>query len=98
MSAALAHPLLRRAAAAGAERELPLVMPLDDGRIVDGTIDLVIPAAAGEPAVVVDFKTALGSGEDQTARLEAYTRQLSWYLWALERGRGERARGVLLLL
>ena len=98
VSAALAHPLLRRAASGGAERELPLLLPLEDGRVVEGTIDLVLPAGGAEPAVVVDFKTALGAGDDQAARLEAYSRQLSWYLWAFEQGRGEVARGVLLLV
>jgi ATP-dependent helicase/nuclease subunit A len=94
VSAALAHPLLRRAAAAGAERELPLLLPLDDGRVVEGTIDLVIPAGDSQSVVVVDFKTDVDPGP----RLDHYVRQLSWYLWALERGRGGAARGVLLLL
>jgi hypothetical protein len=48
--------------------------------------------------VVVDFKTDLGAGPDPGPRVDAYTRQVSWYLWALERGRGEAARGVLLLV
>jgi ATP-dependent exoDNAse (exonuclease V) beta subunit len=96
VSVALAHPLLRRAAAAagGAERELPLLLPLPDGRVVEGTIDLVIPAGGGESAVVVDFKTDLEPGP----RLDAYVRQVSWYLWALDRGRGVAGKGALLLV
>ena len=88
---ALAHPLVRRALSASRlYRELPITATADDGRIVEGTIDL----AFQENGVwnVVDFKT-----DPDVAILQAhYRRQLQWYLFAMERITGRATRGWLL--
>src|SRR5216684_2533313 len=54
--ATLEHPLLRRAATAErCHRELPLLLPLGDGRTLEGVVDLAF-LENGE-WTVVDFKT-----------------------------------------
>jgi len=89
--AALAHPLLRAAAAAPeVHREAPFVRRLDDGGIVEGVIDLVF--RNGDEWVVIDFKT-----DDDTSQLtERYSLQAGWYVDATCRLLGGRARAVLL--
>ena len=88
---AMAHPLVRRARSASRlYRELPIVAKTDDGRIVEGTIDL----AFQENGVwnIVDFKT-----DPDLAILQAHYRcQLQWYLFAMARITGRAARGWLL--
>ena len=88
---ALAHPLVRRAQSASRlYRELPIIAKTDDGRMVEGTIDL----AFQENGVwnIVDFKT-----DPDVAILQAhYRRQLQWYLFAMERITGRATRGWLL--
>ena len=88
---ALAHPLLRRAAAAERRhREAPFVLDRGGGSLVEGTLDL---AFFDDGAwTVVDFKT----DADVDAQLERYRRQLAWYVYALRTITGEEARGVLL--
>ncbi len=89
--AALEHPLLRAAAAAPeAHREAPFMRRLDDGSISEGVIDLVF--REGDDWVVVDFKTDADTGE----LIERYGPQASWYIDAVERLLGGRARAVLL--
>jgi ATP-dependent helicase/nuclease subunit A len=96
--AALAHPLVMRAAKAAARgecrRETPVVMPLDDGGVLDGVIDLAFreESASGPVWFVVDFKT----DSDVEAHGAAYETQVSLYMQAVERSTGERAQGVLL--
>ena len=90
VSAAWEHPLLERArAAARCHRELPFHLPLADGRLVEGIIDLAF--LEHDTWVVVDFKTD-SSG---SAR---YTRQVQWYAYALRRLTGREAQGNLLRL
>ncbi|MEM9552696.1 MAG: UvrD-helicase domain-containing protein [Acidobacteriota bacterium] len=105
VAAALDHPLLHRAAAVAAvdpqnlRRELPLQLRLEDGSDLDGSLDLAFfdpddTAADGTPGrwTVIDFKTGTADGD----ALDAYRRQLAWYVHALTRLDGRPARGVLL--
>ena len=88
--AALAHPLLRAAAASSdARREVVVAEQLNDGRIAEGVIDLAYRTAS--EWVVVDFKTDAIVATDG-----AYAEQLRLYVTALQRATGEPARGVLL--
>ncbi|MEZ4297053.1 MAG: PD-(D/E)XK nuclease family protein, partial [Polyangiaceae bacterium] len=96
--AALTHPLIQRAAAADTRgecrRETPVVMPLDDGSVLDGIIDLAFRETGPDGPVwsVVDFKT----DSDVDAHGKQYEVQVSLYVRAVEAATGERARGVLL--
>jgi ATP-dependent helicase/nuclease subunit A len=90
----LAHDLLaraRRADVRGAcRRETPVTLTLDDGTLVEGTVDL----AFEEDGVwtVVDYKT---DRDIATAGEEQYRRQLALYASAIERATGAPAVGVL---
>src|SRR6185436_15428684 len=87
---ALAHPLLRRAAAAAdCRRELPLALRLDDGTILDGVVDLAF--ADGDAWTVVDFKTDVGGTERA-----AYEEQVRLYARAIAAATGRAAKAVLL--
>lgn len=91
VEAALEHPLLARARAAErCHREYPLVLTLDDGRIVEGVIDLAF--VENEQWVIVDFKT----DADASERRAQYERQLRWYAFALAELTGLIARAHLL--
>jgi ATP-dependent helicase/nuclease subunit A len=101
--AALAHPLLRRAAVAhehgGLRRETPVALRLPDGSLAEGVVDLAFrepaDAARGEAEwTVVDFKT---DRELETRRVE-YARQVALYAEAVTRATGEPARPVLLVV
>ena len=91
---ALAHEVLVAARRAQSDRrchrETPFVLPLDDGRLLEGEMDLTYRDEEGW--VVVDFKT----DADLDSRRERYEAQLSWYVFALGRIKGEPCRGVLL--
>jgi ATP-dependent exoDNAse (exonuclease V) beta subunit len=96
--AAFAHPLLVRAAAAAARgecrREAPITQRLEDGSVVDGTVDLAFrePTAEGAAWTVVDFKT-----DADPARLRArYEAQIRLYARAIHAATGEPASAVLL--
>jgi ATP-dependent exoDNAse (exonuclease V) beta subunit len=91
VTAALAHPLVRRAAgAARLERETPLAMVLDDGTLVEGVVDAAFED--GDGWTVVDFKTDV----ELAGRLAEYRRQVALYASAIARATGKPARGVLL--
>ena len=88
---ALAHPLMRRAAAAErCHREAPFILDRGGGSMIEGTVDLTFR----EDGVwtVVDFKT----DADLDPELEKYQRQVGWYVYAIRVMTGEEARGVLL--
>ena len=88
VEAAWAHPLLSRARAAQrCHRELPIHLRLEDGRLLEGVIDLAF--VEQDRWVVVDFKSDSGDA----AR---YQRQLQWYLYALSKLTGREAAGHLL--
>jgi ATP-dependent helicase/nuclease subunit A len=88
---ALSAPLLARArAAARCHREYPLVSKLDDGRMLEGFIDLAF--VEQDRWVIVDFKT----DADTSERRAQYERQLQWYGFALARLTGMPAEAWLL--
>jgi ATP-dependent exoDNAse (exonuclease V) beta subunit len=98
--AALAHPLLRRAAEAAKRgdlrRETPVLLRLEDGRLAEGIVDLALreKTKTGALWTVVDFKT---DRELAGKRLE-YEAQVVLYAEAIARATGETARGVLLIV
>jgi ATP-dependent exoDNAse (exonuclease V) beta subunit len=88
---ALAHPLLTRARAAErCHREYPVVLPLADGKLLEGIVDLAFVENGGW--IVVDFKT----DADLSSRRESYETQLRWYAFALAKLSGVPATGYLL--
>ncbi len=101
---ALAHPILRRAAAAAARgelrREVPVQLRLADRTLVEGVVDLAFrePGTARDPAhsawTVVDFKTDREIASERTR----YETQLRLYATALERATREPAEAVLLFV
>jgi ATP-dependent exoDNAse (exonuclease V) beta subunit len=94
---ALAHPLMRRAAAASemghCRRETPVAILLEDGMLVEGIVDLAfIEDTSGW--VVVDFKTDF----EIEGKLEEYRAQVGLYARAISRATGSAATAVLLRL
>jgi len=88
---ALAHPLLRRAAAAAVcRRETAVVIRVPDGSIVEGVVDAAFADEDGW--TVIDFKTDVELG----ARRAEYARQVALYADAIARATGRPARAVLL--
>src|SRR6185503_7361695 len=80
VEAALRHPLLDRARAAGRKhREYPVMLRVENARLMEGIIDLAF--LENDTWVIVDFKT----GEDISLRSDRYQRQLQWYASALSR-------------
>jgi len=78
----LAHPLLASARAADAEgkcrREIPVTSTLEDGRLLEGVVDL---AWENEGTwTVVDFKT----DEDPSWEVDTHRRQLAMYAGSIE--------------
>ncbi len=65
--AALAHPLLRRAAraarAGACRRETPVALRLDGGTLIEGVVDVAFRDGAENAWTVVDFKTDVEIGE-----------------------------------
>jgi ATP-dependent exoDNAse (exonuclease V) beta subunit len=93
--AALDHPLLRRASLAPlCRREAPLVIPLGDGTLLEGIVDLAFREVAEGAGrwTVVDFKTDV----ELDGRLEGYERQVAAYAQAIATATGEPADAVLL--
>ncbi len=87
---ALAHPLLREAAASSdVRREVVVAEERSDGTLAEGVIDLAYRSASDW--VVVDFKT-----DEVVPKTGTYAEQLRLYVEALQRATGEPARGVLL--
>ena len=97
-TSALLHPLLRRAAASmkrgECRREAPILLPLGDGTVIEGVIDLAFRevGAAGAAWTVVDFKTDV----ELTERQGKYETQILLYAQAIAAATGEPAKGVLL--
>jgi ATP-dependent helicase/nuclease subunit A len=96
VAAALGSPLMKAAAAAGPalRRECSLLIRLEDGRTVEGVVDLAFPERRGgdETWVVADFKT----DADLAGRMEEYRIQLSIYARAISASTGAPVRGVLM--
>jgi ATP-dependent exoDNAse (exonuclease V) beta subunit len=93
--AALAHPLLARAAASDrrgeCRREAGVSLALADGEIVEGVVDLAFREDGAW--TVVDYKTDIDVAR---AGMERYDAQVRLYARAIARATGERARAVLL--
>src|SRR5437867_3862467 len=90
---ALEHPLLARARAASrCHREMPLLLPLADGKTLEGVMDLAF--LEDRAWTVLDFKTDAELSANQTR----YQRQVGWYAYALSKLTGMPAAGVLLRL
>ena len=91
VESALAHPVFARVrAAARRHREYPVTLRLEDGKMLEGVVDLAFVEDGAW--VVVDFKT----DADGVERRTQYQRQLRWYAYALTRLTGMESRGVLL--
>ena len=76
-----------RALPSAAIANCPIQLRLEDGRLLEGVIDLAF--LEQDRWVVVDFKSDVGN----SAR---YERQLQWYLYALSKLTGREAAGYLL--
>ncbi|MBK5290109.1 MAG: UvrD-helicase domain-containing protein [Acidobacteriia bacterium] len=88
---ALDHALLRGArASSDCHREWPLLLHLDDGRILEGVLDLAF--LDNGVWQVVDFKT----DEDLPSKQTRYQDQVKWYAMALTKLTGHPSRGWLL--
>ncbi len=88
---ALAHPLMQRAARSREfRREVPLMLRLADGVIVEGVIDLAFREASGW--TVVDFKTDF----EVSGRLAEYQKQAGLYAEAIAKATSMNATAVLL--
>jgi ATP-dependent helicase/nuclease subunit A len=96
VTAALAQPLLRRAAAANAEqrcrRETAIVARLADGTLIECVADLAFSEA--NEWIVVDFKTdgELGGHEQR------YRRQVALYVRGISEATSGQVRGHLMLV
>jgi len=94
---ALAHSLMRRAAAASeighCRRETPVAILLEDGVLVEGIVDLAFIDDT-RAWVVVDFKTDF----EIAGKLEEYRAQVGLYARAISRATGSSATAVLLRL
>ncbi len=92
--AALAHPLMRRAACAqDCRRECPVVLVQQDGSVAEGVVDLAFreQLEAAPRWTVVDFKTDRGAEQS-----DRYLRQLALYQRAIEVATGESCDAALL--
>jgi ATP-dependent exoDNAse (exonuclease V) beta subunit len=94
---ALQHPLLQRAAAAvssgNCRREIPVIMQLEDGTVIEGVVDLAFRDNGSDGSwIVVDYKTDF----EIAGRLEEYRKQVGLYALAISRATGKDARGTLL--
>jgi ATP-dependent exoDNAse (exonuclease V) beta subunit len=96
VSAALGHPLLRRAAQAwrrgDCRRETPVTLRGADGAWLEGVVDLAFREE--QRWTVIDFKT----DHDIAHGLETYRHQVALYADAIEAATTERAQAVLLLV
>jgi ATP-dependent exoDNAse (exonuclease V) beta subunit len=96
----LAHPILRRAGGmadhGAVRRETPILLTLEDGRLLEGVVDLAFrddePGFGGW--TVVDFKT----NREVEGSLEAYAAQVQVYSRAVATATGSPARGILLVI
>ncbi len=93
VAGALRHPLLAQARAAERlHRELPVLLPLDDNKVLEGVIDLAFRASGCW--YIIDFKT----DADLAPNRARYERQLRWYALALTRLNQAPVRPHLLCL
>jgi len=80
VAAALKHPLLERARRSpSCRRELPILLKLDDNRVLEGIIDLAFQENGAWH--IVDFKSDAEIGPNRAR----YENQLRWYCFAMAR-------------
>jgi ATP-dependent exoDNAse (exonuclease V) beta subunit len=99
VAAALAHPVMRRAAnvaASDLRRETPILMRREDGTLLEGVVDLAFreEAADFDGWTVVDFKT---NREFELSRSE-YTAQVAYYAQAIKKATNSSVSGILLVI
>ncbi len=91
---ALKHPILRSAAEATTRRlcrrEVPVVMKLESGVMVEGIVDLTFKQ--NNSWIVVDYKTDF----ELKGRLEEYKHQVGLYAVAIAQASGQNTSAVLL--
>jgi ATP-dependent exoDNAse (exonuclease V) beta subunit len=96
--AALAHPIMRRAASLAASdlrRETPIFLRREDGTLLEGVVDLAFREKAADfEWTVVDFKT---DREFEFYRAE-YTAQVALYAEAIEKATDSSVSGILLVI
>jgi hypothetical protein len=98
-TAALAHPILRRAAASRTRgqlrRETPVLLRREDSSLVEGTVDLAFYEHTSDFVgwTVVDFKT-----DRQAETMSIYIAQVKVYSEAISAATGSQARGIILVL
>jgi ATP-dependent exoDNAse (exonuclease V) beta subunit len=91
--AAIAHPLLRRAAAAAElRREVPVALVTPADGMIEGIVDLAF--AEGGAWTVVDYKTDVELGDERAA----YEAQVRLYARAIAAATGMPATPILLLV
>ncbi|HZI89306.1 MAG TPA: PD-(D/E)XK nuclease family protein, partial [Candidatus Polarisedimenticolia bacterium] len=94
VGAALAHPLLRRAAAAARDgrcrRESPLVVRGEDGTLLESVVDLAFLEEGAWQ--VIDFKT----DAELSSVADVYRRQVALYVTGITQATGLPARGTIL--
>jgi ATP-dependent exoDNAse (exonuclease V) beta subunit len=96
VTAALAQPLLKRAAAAvgrgGCRRETAIVARLEDETLIECVADLAFQETEGW--IIVDFKTDF----ELELHEERYRRQVALYVQGISEATSTKARGHLLRL
>jgi ATP-dependent helicase/nuclease subunit A len=91
---ALDSDLVHEAARAPHWRETYVAVPTDDGRVLEGYVDLLFER--GDDLVVVDYKVAAGDA-DLDRRTVHYTPQATAYAQAIGASTGRRVSAVQLL-
>jgi ATP-dependent exoDNAse (exonuclease V) beta subunit len=99
VSAALAHPIMRRAAsvvAGNLRRETPILLRREDGTLLEGVVDLAFREETADFSgwTVVDFKT---DQEFELGRAE-YTAQVALYSEAVKKATNSSVSGILLVI
>jgi ATP-dependent helicase/nuclease subunit A len=99
VAAALAHPIMRRAASVAASnlrRETPILLRRENGTLVEGVVDLAFREETADSAgwTVVDFKT---DREFNLYRAE-YSAQVALYAQAIEKATNSSVSGILLVI
>lgn len=98
-AAALTSDIVRRAGERKHWKETYVGTVLDDGRVLEGFVDLIYREDDGRRLVVVDYKTDAVPVTAIDARAAVYRPQLAAYVSTLEQVTGVHvARGVLLFL
>ena len=93
-SEVLAHPILRRAQAAlsrgECRREAPVTLRDDDGRLIEGIVDLAF--REDDVWTVIDFKT----DRELDQALDIYRRQVGLYAEMIHRATGQAVTPILM--